>query len=70
MPTLSDYATDADAQALQSLPDGYWWVEALGWFLVGRWGGEPLGPYPSAERAVAEAVKEDQRTRQEVEDAN
>jgi hypothetical protein len=65
MATLSEYATDDDARALQSLPPGYWWVEALGWFMVGRLGAEPLGPYPNAGKAVEMADREDRRTRTE-----
>ena len=58
MPTLSDYATDADAQALQSLPDGWLCVVACGWWFASRACDvcssefDPLGPFLTAGEAV------------------
>ena len=65
--------TDEDCRALVSLPDGWTWCEAAGWFYaspaaaVGSESFDPLGPFPTIPLMVQAVENEERRTRAEVE---
>jgi hypothetical protein len=63
--------TDEDCRALQSLPPGWSWVEAVGWYwaspteTVGSEAFAPLGPFASVAEMAAAADRAERAARVE-----